>query len=229
LPCVNAGGVLLLSKQSKTVCAFFTILAILGPAGSATSSTCACDVLLDSSPAVGGTPAEWNVYTNDEHEFRIRYPPTLDRTEVPSTLVPNGAVVSFVPEYDPSINEPGERTNLISFFLTIGVSDLEDAPEQETQAGAFADPQSRVCGPYPHFVRTCLSEGAAGNRYRTEVFATSFAGRRYEIALLVHSANPDCYPAGTITIFDCEEIAWLFETMVSSFSPSVEGAVRRVD
>ena len=162
------------------------------------------------------------------HERRapisIRYPPTIDWAEAPNTLVTNGAVVSFVPQYDPSVNEAGERTNLISFSVTIGVSDSEDPPEQETQAGAFAHPQSRVCEPYPHFVRTCLSEGAVGNRYKTEVFATTFAGKRYEITLFVHSANPGCYPARTITIFDCAGIAWLFETMVSSFSPSVEGA-----
>lgn len=218
-------GVFFLSKQSQTVYVFFIILATLGQAASADSGTGVCGVLLDSSPAVGSTPAEWNVYTNDEHGFGIKYPPTLDRTEVPDTLVPNGAVVSFVPEHDPSINEAGERTNLIAFSVTIGVSDLEDAPEQETQAGVLADPQSRACGPYPRFVRTCLSEGAVGNRYRTEVFATTFAGKRYEIALFVHSVNPGCYPAGTITIFDCEEIAWLFETMACSFSPSVEGAL----
>lgn len=213
-----------MSRQSKTVYAFFTVLAILGPAASASFSTGVCDVLLDLSPSAGGTPAEWNVYTNDELRFRIRYPPTLDWAEAPNTLVTNGAVVSFVPQYDPSVNEAGERTNLISFSVTIGVSDSEDPPEQETQAGAFAHPQSRVCEPYPHFVRTCLSEGAVGNRYKTEVFATTFAGKRYEITLFVHSANPGCYPARTITIFDCAGIAWLFETMVSSFSPSVEGA-----
>ena len=213
-----------MSRQSKTVYAFFTILTILGAETCAVFSTAACDTRPDLSSSVGDTPAEWTVYQNDEYRFRLKYPTTFEEADVPSTLVTNAAVVSFVPAYDPSVNETGDRTNLISFCVTIGVWDSEDAPEQETQAGALDDPQSRVYGPYPLFVRRCLSEGAVGNRYKTEVFATTFAGKHFEITLFVHSANPGCYPAGAITIFDSAEIARLFETMVSSFSPSGEGA-----
>jgi hypothetical protein len=61
------------------------------------------------------------------------------------------------------------------------------------------------------------SEGAAGNRYGTSTLATSFAGSRYEIVLFVHSANPDCYPLGTVAMFDSIVIERLFETMVGTF------------
>lgn len=229
LLCVNAGGVFFLSRLSKTVCAFFTILTMFGVATCGSSSTAASDPWPDLPPSVGDTLAEWTVYQNDEYRFRIKYPTTFEEAEVPSSLVTNGAVVSFVPGYDPSVNEAGERTNLISFSVTIGVSNSEDVFEQKTQTGALDDLQSRVWTSYPHFVRSCLFEGAVGNRYKSEVFATTFAGKRYEIALFVHSANPGCYPAGVVTIFDSAEIAWLFETMVSSFSPRVAGARRWVE
>jgi len=228
LLCINAGGVFLLSRLSKMVYAFFTILAILGAATWVGFGTAACETWQSLSFAVVGTPAEWPVYQNDEYRFRIKYPPDFDKAEVPNTLVTNGAAVIFVPAYDPSVNEAGERTNLISFSVTIGVSNLEATPEQNTHAGVSDDLRSRVCGLYPHFVWSCRSEGAVGNRYETEVFATTFAGKRYEITLFVHSANPGCYPDGTITIFDIAEIAQLFKMMVRTFSPSVEGAYRLI-
>jgi len=218
-----------LSRQSRTVYAFFTIWAILGVATCVGFSASAFDAWPDLLGSTRDTPAEWAVYESDEYRFRIEYPPTFKEAELSSMPVTNSAVVSFVPASDPSVGEAGERTNLISFSVTIGVSDSGDTSDQDTQAGALDDPQRRVCGPYPHFVRISLFEGAMGNRYKTEVLATTFAGKRYEIILFVHSANPGCYPAGAITIFDSAKVAGLFDTMVGSFSPSGDGVRGRVE
>jgi len=181
------------------------------------------------SCSVGDTIADWSVYRNDEYRFQIKYPSTFNRADVANTLVAQGAVVTFVPAYAPSVNEAGDRTNLISLSVTIGVSDPAGALEQEIESGAPDDRANTGCGFYPRFVRSHRSEGAVGNRYETVVFATRVAGERYEIILFVHSANPGCYPVGTITIFDAAEVVQLFETMVRSFSPSADGAFRLVE
>jgi len=177
----------------------------------------------------GDAMAEWSVYRNDEHRFQIKYPPTFNRADVPNTLVANGAVVTFVPAHAPSINEAGDRTNLISLSVTIGVSEPTGAPEQETKSRAPDDLANTGCGLYPRFVRSHRSEGAVGNRYETVVFTTMVAGKRYEITLFVHSANPGCYPVGTITVFDAAEVEQLFETMVRTFTPSADGAFRLIE
>jgi len=218
-----------LNRSSKMVVTFFTITAMLCAGSCAASGNDVCRTGRSLSCSVGDALAEWSVYRNDEYRFQIMYPPTFDRADVPNTLVTNGAVVTFVPAYDPSINEAGDRTNLISLSVTIGVSDSTGVPETETESDAPNDLVIRVWGRHPRFVRTYRSEGAVGSRYETVAFATRLPGKRYEITLFVHSANPGCYPAGTITIFDAAETLRLFETMVRTFSPSVEGACRLVE
>lgn len=215
-----------MSRSLKMAVTLFTILGMLGAASFANSGTGDCPAEVGFACSVRDEVVEWGVYKNDEYRFQIKYPPTFDRAEVPNTLVTDGAVATFVPAYDPSINEAGSRTNLISLSVTIGVSDPTGVPEQETESGAPDDLANTGCGLYPRFVRSHRSEGAVGNRYETVVFATMVAGEHYEITLFVHSANPGCYPVGTITIFDTAEMVQLFETMVRTFSPSLEGACR---
>jgi len=172
-------------------------------------------------------PEGWRVYRSNEHLFQISYPPGFCIAEIPSALVENDAVVTFVPESDSSISKMRASTNLISVSVTIAVSDLTGIPKQESEPCAldglprrFRDLDKR----WVDFTRSYLCEGAVGNRYETSTMATSVGGRHYEIILFVHSANPSCYPAGTIAIFNRTEIARLFEAMVNTFLPVVERA-----
>ncbi len=117
----------------------------------------------------------------------------------PNTLVADCAVATFVPAYDPSNNEEGAKTNLMSCSVTIAVSDFPGVYGQKTERGAPTNLPNAVCIPNPQridFLQTFSSEGALGNRYEKSTLTTSFAGRRYEISLFVHSSNPGCYPVG---------------------------------
>ena len=163
---------------------------------------------------------EWGVYRNSEYRFEIMYPPGWAVAETPNPLGAYDAVVTFVPAYDPSINEGGVKTNLISASVTVAVSDFSGTLGQKGEHGARNDLPKAVCilnPPRIGFVRTVSAEGAVGNRYEKSTLATSFDGRRYEISLFVHSANPGCYSVGTITVFDSVKIERLFETMASTF------------
>jgi hypothetical protein len=159
----------------------------------------------------------WDVYTNDEYQFQISYPSGFDVAEVADTLVVDGAVVTFAPKYDPSISAAGAKTNLISISITVGVSDSPSAPESRCERRTVSALRSRDLEK-TRFTRGYRSEGAVGNRYETSTVATDCDGKHYEIALFVHSANPGCYPAGAITIFDSAKVERLFETMLSTFS-----------
>jgi hypothetical protein len=163
---------------------------------------------------------EWSVYRSSEYRFEIMYPPGWTVAETPDTLVACDAVVTFAPAYDPSISEGGVKTNLITASVTVAVSDVSGALGRQGRHGARSDLPKAVCILNPQrmgFVRTVSSEGAVGNRYETSTLATSFAGRRYEISLFVHSANPGCYSVGSITVFDSVKVERLFETMASTF------------
>ena len=160
-----------------------------------------------------------NVYRNEQYGFQMSYPANFEIAAVPNELAAAGAVVTFVPGYDPSIDGRGAKTNLISFSVTIGVTHAPAAPSGSAPHRQHSARQSlQWCNARRiPFTRNHASEGAVGNRYETLSYRTSRGGRRYEIVLFVHSANPGNYSPGGIAIFDRARVTRLFETMVSTF------------
>ncbi len=168
--------------------------------------------------------ADWHTYQNNEYGFQIKYPPHFDLAEDANALVASGAVVTFIPAYDASIDGTGAKTNLIAFSVTVGVTDCLLAPSQGgvvclTHVSEHELNESRDMG-HTRFAKSYSSEGAAGNRYEMFSYFTDCEDSRYEIALFVHSGNPGCYAPDAITIFNPAEIACLFEMMVATFLPA---------
>ncbi|MFC2107948.1 hypothetical protein ACFLS5_00625 [Candidatus Bipolaricaulota bacterium] len=165
--------------------------------------------------------ADWCTYRNDEYGFQIRYPSNFDLAKEASTLVAPGAVTTFIPAYDPSIDGMGAKTNLITLSVTIAVMESQQAsPEGGACCLAYAAPKAELGEPrgvgLTSFTKSYSSEGAAGNRYEKLSYVKLYGDRCYEVALLLHSGNPGCYSPGTITLFDSAEITRLFQTMVST-------------
>ncbi|MFC2083116.1 hypothetical protein ACFLSG_03660 [Candidatus Bipolaricaulota bacterium] len=166
-----------------------------------------------------GNTTDWHTYRNDEHGFMIKYPPNFDLAKEANTLVAAGAVTTFIPAYDPSIDGTGAKTNLMEFSVTVGVT---DSPVALPQRSAFhlAYAPAELGEPrgveLTSFTKSYSSEGAAGNRYEKLSYVKLCGDKYYEVALLLHSANPGCYSPGTITLFDSAEITRLFQTMVST-------------
>lgn len=211
----------------KAAALLLLISAPLSPASSSgISSGVDCSLLgmTSASPTAGrDEPTEWHAYWNDEYRFRIKYPPSFSVAKVPNAMIATGAVVTFVPTYDPSIDGAGAKTNLVAFSVTIGVTDCPHAFSKGTRSCLPYGPGNRLdrrdSGGI-RFARRYLAEGAAGNRYETLSYLTDCGDRRYEIALSVHSGNPGCYSPGSITIFDPAKITRLFEAMVNTFGLS---------
>jgi len=167
---------------------------------------------------------DWYTYRNDEYGFQIKYPPDFNLAEDANALVASGAVVTFIPAYNPSIDRTGAKTNLIAFSVTIGVTDSPVAPPQRSAFCLAYAPEHELNGlsdgSHTRFAKSYFSEGAVGNRYETFSYLADCGDKCYEIALFVHSGNPGCYPTDAVTIFDAAEIALLFETMVGTFLPA---------
>jgi len=164
---------------------------------------------------------DWHTYRNDEYGFQIKYPADFDLAEDANALVASGAVVTFIPTFDPSIDETGAKTNLLAFSVTVGVTDSPVAPPQRSALCLACAPEHELNGPrdvgHSRFAKSYSSEGGMGNRYEKFSYIMDCGNRRYEIALFMHSGNPGCYALGAITIFDSAEIARFFETMVGTF------------
>ena len=164
----------------------------------------------------------WNTYESEGHGFQIKYPHDFITTEHAYEHVTLGAVATFVPTFDPSIDRTGAETNLLDFSVTIGITEYPMALSQQNASCLARAHERRLDGLREvgriRFARYYYWEGAVGNRYEKLSYCTACGGTRYEIALFVHSGNPDCYSPGAITIFDPAEILHLFDTMVGTFS-----------
>jgi len=44
---------------------------------------------------------DWHIYRNDEYGFQIKYPPDFNLAKDANALVTSGAVVTFIPAYNP--------------------------------------------------------------------------------------------------------------------------------
>ena len=212
------------TDRRAAIVAFLLVLLI----GAATLSSVAPDfdhpqveVLQVSSRS---NTADWHTYRNDKHGFQIKYPPDFDLAKEANTLVALGAVVTFIPTYDPMIDGTGAKTNLIAFSVTISVTDSPMAPTQRSAFCPAYVPEPGLNGlrdvGHTRFAKSYSSEGAVGNRYERFSYLMDWGDGRYEIALFVHSGNPGCYAPDDITIFDPAEIARFFETMAGTFLPA---------
>jgi len=166
---------------------------------------------------------EWHSYENEEYGFQIKYPDDFIPTEHAHELVTSGAVVTFVPTFDPSIDRTGAKTNLYDFSVTIGVTDAPVALLQQDASCYMYAHERRLDGQWKvgsvRFARYYFSEAAVGNRYEKLSYCTACGGTCYEIALFVHYGSPYCYSPGAIKIFDPTEILRLFDTMAGTFLP----------
>jgi len=199
------GAASLLSQASTSLYSQFEVLAVMPVSG-----------WVDTTG--------WHSYENEEYGFQIKYPDDFIPTEHAYELVTSGAVVKFVPTFDPSIDRTGAKTNLYEFSVTIGVAD----------GAAALSGQDASCYMYAHgrrlngqrevgsvrFARYYFSEGAVGNRYEKLSYRAACGGTCYEIALFVHYGSPYCYSPGAIKIFDLGEILRLFDTLVGTFLTS---------
>jgi len=166
----------------------------------------------------------WHSYENEEYGFQIKYPVDFISAEDAYELVTSGAVVTFVPTFDPSIDRTGAKTNLYGFSVTIGVtSAATPLSGQDTSCYVYAH-ERRLYGQRDvgsiSFAKYYFSEGAVGNRYEKLSYRTACGGTCYEIALFVHYGSPYCYSPGAIKIFDPTEILCLFDTLVGTFLTS---------
>jgi len=163
----------------------------------------------------------WNTYENERYGFQIKYPHDFTTTEHDYEHVTSGAVVTFVPTFDPSIDRAGAKTNLFDFSVTIGVTEYPMALLKQNVSCLARTHECRLDGLREvgsiRFARYYYGEGAVGNRYEKLSYRAACGGTRYEIALFIHSGNPDCYSPGAITIFDPAEILHLLDTMVGTF------------
>ncbi len=165
----------------------------------------------------------WHSYENAEHGFQIKYPDDFIQTEHAYELVTSGAVVTFVPTFDPSIDRTGAKTNLYDFSVTIGVTDGAAALSRQNASCYVYAHERRLNGQRDvgsvRFAKYYFSEAAVGNRYEKLSYRAACGGTCYEIALFVHYGNPYCYSPGAVKIFDPTVIFRLFDTMAGTFLP----------
>ena len=184
-------------------------------------SVCSEFDALPPIPACGWvSTAGWKTYENREHCFAIEYPTDFVAVVPGDGRVTAGAVVTFVPTFDPSIDETGAKTNLGEVSVTIGVVDTGPLPHEESLCPMCTDEQMLdglgELGGRP-LAKYCAWEAGAGNIYEKVSYRIACGWRIYEIALFAHYGNPDFYAEGAIVVFDPTAILRLFGTMVSTF------------
>jgi hypothetical protein len=208
------------ARQQRVTSAVFDILAVAVLAASLSTNRVgsACPQPYLTPAALSGT---WCTYTSDDHGFAIRYPGDF-LPEVPGDVVVlPGAVVTFVPTFDPSIGKDGVQTNLCEVSVTVGVAGFaRSCPQQEPPYVALransALPDIRIIGGRA-FTVTCSADAGAGNVYETVSYRTTWGLRYFEIVLLLHYGNLAFYPEGTVVAFNPLPFLQMLDRIVSTF------------
>jgi hypothetical protein len=162
----------------------------------------------------------WATFRSDQSGFAIKYPHGFVPQVPGDELVLPGAVVTFVPTFDPSIDESGSRTNLYEVSVTVGVVSADyhaqgEAPCPIGEGGLRLNGGEDIAG--KTFSRYCFSEAGAGNVYEEVGYRTTSGSICYEIVLFLHYGNPACYPEGTVVVFDPMGPLCVLDAMVSTF------------
>ena len=202
------------SRKTTTIAAIALLLV-----GGVRCSRLALPLLSLGLTGVGAD--SWITYQSNEYGFLIKYPHDYVLAEAAFELAAPGAVVTFVPTFDPSADRTGANTNLLEVSVTVGVTLASALSSHRGFPGCDCCIVHRPSGSSEDgdgFFLTCRrTEGAAGHRFSLLSYSTVCGDRRYEIALCLHYANPDCYSPGTIRSFDQTEIVRVFEAMVGAF------------
>ena len=214
-----------MNSRAALVTLFIVLLIVTGSSLSQDSGPLDSQfgVLAMMTPSGWVDTTGWHSFENEEYGFQVKYPVDFIPTKHAQELVVSGAVVTFAPTFDPSIDRTGARTNLYDYSVTIGVTDASiPLSGQDASCNMYAH-ERRLNGHCDvgsiRFAKYYFSEGAVGNRYEKLSYRTACGGTCYEIALFVHYGSPYCYSPGAIKIFDPTVILRLFDTMAGTFLP----------
>jgi len=129
---------------------------------------------------------------------------------------PRGTPLATLYFIDPSFYYP--TTNLIEAALMLtATSDpgVVSTCTQVSRSGETVTGQVSING-YA-FTRSEFSGAAAGNRYDQVFYRTVWQDKCFEVIFLVHSANIDNYPPGTVVEFDRTALLAKFEAVLATF------------
>ena len=179
------------------------------------------DLLPGASANDWVTTAGWRTYRDQQHGFAVQYPRDFAPRVPGNRLVAAGAVVTFVPTFDPSVDETGVETNLHEVSVTVGVVGAAGNPRRPPSPclageGELRLPGVRLVGDIAFF-RSCFSDAGAGNAYDTVSYQATRGPWSYEIVLFLHSGNLGCYPEGTVVAFDPWRFLRVLDMIVSTF------------
>jgi len=153
--------------------------------------------------------------------FTLRYPSDFTLSLPGCGLSAPGAVVTFAPSFNPSIDSTGATTNLDEVSVTVAVvRSSRDQPKPETAcvvAGTDSGLPAVLAVGGQVFYRSCCSDAAAGNMYDIVSYRTTRGIWCYEVVLLLHYGNLGCYSEGTVTAFEPRRFLRILEAMVSTF------------
>ena len=88
----------------------------------------ACPQPCPTTVARSGT---WCTYTDSDHGFAIGFPGDFVPRVPGDKLAAPGAVVTFVPTFDPSVGKDGLQTNLGEVSVTVAMANTGSCPQQE--------------------------------------------------------------------------------------------------
>jgi photosystem II stability/assembly factor-like uncharacterized protein len=119
---------------------------------------------------------------------------------------------------EPSYYYP--TTNLIEAALeltaTTNPAIVSTCTQPAAQSGETVTGQVTIHG--YSFTQSELTGAAAGNRYDQIFYRTAAQGQCFEVIFLIHSANIQNYPAGTVVEFDRVRLLHQFEAVLDTFS-----------
>ena len=162
---------------------------------------------------------DWREYDSTSYNLSIRYPENLTvSTGAAFTNMISGEVVAFVPV---SLSDYS-YTNLVNYAVLIGVtttiSPSAAAIERKNNplyaCEILTNQGNKINELY--FSRYYSAEGTAGHLYEKISCRVLVNGTRYEIAMVICSANLGAMPTGVMP-FDAARLGRLFETMLHTF------------